>query len=214
MEEIQPNRYTAEDWNRWMDRLAADDFVYIDDFISDELFQLIQDYFASLLEEREFSKAAIGSADQRQIESSVRGDFIYWLDREQDSEMAPLFSLLNELVDNIKRFLMLSISDYEFHFALYPPETRYEKHVDQFQGKDNRQLSVLIYLNENWKPGDGGELKIYKEGGEEVLVEPLAKRLLIFRSDTVPHEVMLTHTNRKSLTGWLLRKPASLGNII
>lgn len=214
MSNSEIKRHSSEQWNSWMDQLAENDFVYIDDFISDNLLQQIQQYFQSLLEESEFSKAAIGSSDKRQIESSIRGDFIYWLDRETDSEIAPLFSLLDELQFNIKRHLMLSLSDYEFHFALYPPNTRYEKHVDQFKGNNNRQISVLIYLNEDWKPGDGGELKIHQSQGEEILIEPLAKRLLMFKSDTVEHEVLLTHTHRKSLTGWFLRQPSSLGNIL
>jgi len=32
--------------------------------------------------------------------------------------------------------------------------------MDQFQGKNNQVISMLIYLNENWQEGDGGELKI------------------------------------------------------
>lgn len=213
MNKPEIENHSAEQWNRWMDRLAEQDFVYIDDFISDELFRHMLHYFRSLLDESEFSKAAIGSSEKRQVEASVRGDFIYWLDKEKDSELSPLFTLLDDLVLKIKQHLMLSLSDYEFHFALYPPNTRYEKHVDQFQGSTNRQISVLLYLNENWEPGDGGELKIHQPGGEEIRIEPLAKRLLLFKSDTVEHEVLLTNTHRKSLTGWLLHKPASLGNL-
>jgi SM-20-related protein len=110
--------------------------------------------------------------------------------------------------------LFLSISDYEFHFALYPPQTRYEKHIDQFHGKKNRVLSMLIYLNEDWKPGDGGELKIYGLGANTTLIEPIAKRMVIFKSDTVEHEVLLTQTSRKSITGWLLHQPATIGKFI
>ena len=197
-----------------MDQLAIQDYVFIDNFISDELFLKIKDYFQSLLQKNDFSKAAIGSSEQRKVETSIRGDFIYWLDQNIDAELEELFELLDGLVQNLRKYLLLSISDYEFHFALYPPNTRYEKHVDQFKGRSNRVISVLIYLNENWRPGDGGELKIYQADGNELLVQPIAKRLVMFKSDTVEHEVMTTKKPRKSLTGWLLHKPASLNNLL
>lgn len=206
--------HSTAHWNEWLDQLAIHDYVFIDNFISDHLFNTIQDYFNQLLDTREFAKAAIGTSKKRQIKASVRGDFIYWLDREIDRDLSELFSVFDNLVDKLKQYLLVSISDYEFHFALYPPQTQYEKHLDQFKGKSNRVISVLIYLNDNWEPGDGGELKIYEPNGRELLIQPIAKRLVMFKSDTVEHEVMTTKAPRKSVTGWLLHKPASLGNLL
>ncbi|MCW9705920.1 2OG-Fe(II) oxygenase [Fodinibius salsisoli] len=206
--------FNKTQWNQWLDQLAEKEYIYIDSFIDDSLYQKIQHYFHTLYSESEFTKAAIGPSKQQQIKSSIRGDFIYWLDREKDSEISALFVLLEELVDNLKQNLFLSIADYEFHFALYPAETFYKKHLDQFQGQSNRLISVLIYLNDHWQPGDGGELKIYEPNGKEVLIEPLGNRLLMFKSDSVAHEVLLTHKSRKSLTGWLLQKPASLNHLV
>ena len=205
--------HTNEEWSSWLDKLAANDYVVVDDFLSETFYREIRDYFERLLEEREFDKAAIGSSGQRQVESNIRGDFIYWLDREADSEISDLFDLFDEVLRNLRQQLFLSLSDYEFHFALYPPETRYKKHVDQFHGSTNRIISMLIYLNENWKAGDGGELKIYGANGKETLVEPLARRLVMFKSATVEHEVMITRTRRRSITGWLLRQPATLAHL-
>jgi len=207
----ESNNHLSTKWHEWLDQLAIQDFVFVDNFISDELFRNIQDYFKSLQEKGKFSKAAIVSSEKRQIKSSVRGDFIYWLDKEVDNELEELFKTLDELADKLRQYLLISIGDYKCHFALYPPKTRYEKHVDQFKGKNNRLISVLIYLNENWQPDDGGELKIHQTNGNELLIQPIAKRLVMFKSDTVEHEVMTTHTPRKSLSGWLLHKPASLG---
>lgn len=198
--------YPAEQWQEWLDQLAANDYLVVDDFISDELYQTIQRYFNTLLQEDKFLKAAVGSAENKQVQSSIRGDFTYWLDRENDSEISGLFTLLDELVSHLNQHLFLSLSDYEFHFAMYPPGTRYQKHVDQHQGKNNRVLSVLIYLNEDWKPGDGGELNIYRSDDKNLLIEPIAKRIVIFKSDSVEHEVMTTSVSRKSLTGWLLHQ--------
>jgi SM-20-related protein len=205
--------HTDEQWQKWLDDLAANDFVYVDNFIPDQHFKEIQHYFESLRTDSEFSKAAIGNSENRQVESSIRGDFIYWLSKERDTPLSEVFALLDELVDRLKQYLLLSISDFEFHFALYPAQTRYKKHIDQFQGTNNRLISVLIYLNEDWQTGDGGELKVYRPDSQDMLIQPLAKRLVMFRSDTVEHEVLRTEVPRKSLTGWLLRKPASLSGI-
>lgn len=206
-------RFSEAEWIAYMDQLSQDDYLVVDDFISEELFETITDYFDNLMQKDRFSKAAIGEAGNRQVEASVRGDFIYWLDRERDRKLSELFNLVDELIANIRRYCYLSISDFEFHLAHYPAGTRYEKHVDQFHGRTNRILSVLVYLNENWKPEDAGELKIYRPDSD-VLIEPLARRLVVFRSDTVEHEVLKTNSSRKSLTGWLLRQPASLGQLL
>ncbi len=214
METKKLSHYPTEQWNNWLDQLAEKDFIFVDNFISNELYQQVTCYFQQLLDKSEFDKAAIGSDKQRQIESSIRGDFIYWLDKQEDTEIVPLFDLFDEAVSMLRQHLFLSLSDYEFHFALYPPQTRYEKHVDQFHGKNNRVISMLIYLNEEWQPGDGGELKVYQDDGTETLIEPRAKRLVMFKSDSVPHEVLLTQIRRKSITGWLLHKPNTIDQFI
>lgn len=198
-----------------LDKLAGQEYLVVDDFISEELYKTILAYFERLQEHEEFSKAGIGARQERQVESAIRGDRIYWLSRDKDEELAPFFRLADELAERLKRHFFVSISDYEFHLAHYPPGTHYDRHIDRFKGSSNRLFSVLIYLNEGWKPEDGGELVIYREGEEEdVTVAPLARRLVLFRSDTVEHEVLTTQAGRKSLTGWLLNKPASVGQFI
>jgi hypothetical protein len=52
----------------------------------------------------------------------------------------------------------------------------------------NRQLNVLIYLNEQWEPGYGGELELWdaslKQGGKCVKsIPPLFNRAVIFKTD-------------------------------
>lgn len=199
-----------EVWSGWMDELAERDFVIVDDFISDELYRTIMQFFHKMENEEKLQKAGIGSSGEFRITSAIRGDFIYWLDRSRDTEMAPFFGLMDELNYNLRRYCYLSLSDSEFHIAKYPAGTHYNKHLDQFQERSNRQITVLIYLNENWKQGDGGELKIYRDEGN-IIIEPIAKRLLLFKSDCVEHEVLTTHVPRYSLTGWLLRQPSSVG---
>lgn len=50
-----------------------------------------------------------------------------------------------------------------------------------------RRLNVLIYLNEDWQSGDGGELELWDgpppEGRAQRIVEPVFNRAVIFRTD-------------------------------
>ena len=168
------------------------------------------DFFREAEERNHLKKAGIGASGEFQINSSVRGDFIHWLDKERDTELRPVFDIIDDLVHKLKRFCFLSLSGSEFHIAKYPKGSHYNRHLDQFNERSNRQITVLIYLNEEWKKGDGGELVIYKDD-EEIVVEPLARRLLLFKSDKIEHEVLTTNVSRYSLTGWLLKQPQSIG---
>ncbi|MGW8122006.1 2OG-Fe(II) oxygenase [Roseivirga echinicomitans] len=206
--------FSEEQWINWVDELSQNDFVIIDDFLGKQLFKNIRDYFLDRLETDGFSDAAIGSLNQKQLEKSIRGDKIYWLERKDDIEMEPFFQFSDELIQKLNQLCYLSLSGCEFHLAHYPIGAFYKKHIDEFKGRSNRMISVIIYLNVGWKPGDGGELKIFKENGEEFLVDPLAGRCVMFKSDTVPHEVMKTQVNRYSLTGWLLYQPSTLGYLL
>ncbi|HBX66421.1 MAG: 2OG-Fe(II) oxygenase [Balneola sp.] len=196
-----------------MDQLAENDYVVVDDFISDELYNHIMKFFSDVENSDKLKKAGIGAQQDFQLKAEVRGDFIYWLEEERDTELSPFFELKNELIYNLKRFCYLSLSGSEFHIAKYPVGTHYHRHLDQFNERTNRQITVLIYLNKNWQKGDGGELVIYKDE-QEIIIEPLGKRLLLIKSDTIEHEVLTTNIQRYSLTGWLLRQPASVGYLL
>jgi len=56
-----------------------------------------------------------------------------------------------------------------------------------------RRLNVLLFLNEGWKPGDGGELVLERAGTPTGLrVDPLHNRLVIFRT---AHDTLHGHPN-------------------
>ncbi len=206
-------QFSEEHWISWLDELAANDYVIVDDFVSEELYTTIMEVFHVLEKNEKLRKAGIGALGEYQIEHSVRGDFIYWLEKERDQSLSPFFDLMEDLIQKLKRYCFISLSGSEFHLAKYPIGSGYARHLDQFNKRNNRQITVLIYLNKQWKKGDGGELKIYRENGD-VIVEPIAKRLLLFRSDSVEHEVLKTNIPRYSLTGWLLHQPSSLGYLL
>lgn len=205
--------YSEEKWLGWMDQLAENDYVIVDDFISDEMYIGIMDFFHEMESADKLKKAGIGAHQDFQVKAEIRGDFIYWLNEERDKVLGSFFQLKDELMQNIKRFCYLGLSGSEFHIAKYPVGSFYHRHLDQFQERTNRQITVLIYLNCSWRQGDGGELVIYRDK-QEITVEPIAKRLLLFKSDTIEHEVLKTNVPRYSLTGWLLHQPAGIGFLL
>lgn len=201
--------HSLEDWLSWMDDLSSKDYVIIDHFLRDELYAEIRSFFLDMLPK--FNEAGIGADTEKQINSKIRGDFTYWLDRKRDAHLETYWRLVDETMQMFNRYCYLSLSGYEFHLAHYPSGGHYDKHLDQFERRNNRMISVVIYLNEGWQKGDGGELEIFEKDGSSFLVDPLATRCVMFKSAEVPHAVLQAHKSRFSLTGWLLYQPSALG---
>ena len=126
-------KWPEEKWIEWIDQLAEKDYTIIDDFISHDLFRIIVQFFRKMENEDCLQKAGIGTSGEFQIKSAIRGDFIHWLDRGHDKELAPFFKLMDELNENLRRRCYLSLTDSEFHIAKYPAGSRYNRHLDQFQ---------------------------------------------------------------------------------
>lgn len=195
------------------DGLAENGFAIIDDFLSaQEIQSILQlDEFKNGLSQ--FKKAGIGKSQDKQINEAIRGDYIQWVDRTaaQPSIQAYL-AKLNALISFVNQALFLSLKDYEVHMTIYPPGSYYKRHLDQFKKDDHRKLSVICYLNENWKEEEGGQLRIYlPEKSIDVL--PVAGRLVCFRSDQLEHEVLAATRPRLSLTGWILDQHVELRHL-
>ena len=184
-----------------MDELAENHYLIIDRFLDDHLYSEVKSFFRARLPH--FSQAGVGALSQNTILKEVRGDQTYWLDRKRDTEIKSFWELVDETIAVFNRYCFLSLSGYEFHLAHYPAGGHYEKHLDQFQTRNNRLISMIIYFNDKWLEGDGGELEIFRNDGSSVLVEPLARRCVMFKSAEVPHAVLESHKSRYSLTGWL-----------
>ncbi len=113
----------------------------------------------------QFKKAGIGKLQDKQINEAIRGDYIQWIDRSTATPPIQTYlSRLNELISFVNQNLFLSLKDYEVHLTIYPPGSYYKRHLDQFKKDDHRRLSVICYLNEDWKEEEGGQLRIYLVG--------------------------------------------------
>jgi len=199
-----------EFWEQQMDLLAQQEFVIIDDFFTNKELLSVHSFFQQKEDENAFKKAAIGVSGKEKIIGEIRGDYTYWLDKERDQEQLPIYSTLDLIKKRLNESLFLSLSDYEFHLAHYPAGSFYKKHLDQFNRHSNRMISMIIYLNKEWTPVDGGELCVYPKDSSPIAIEPIENRCVLFRSDTLFHEVLKAHKSRKSLTGWMLYQPTTL----
>lgn len=158
-----------------------------------------------------FSEAGVGRDTLHTANPLVRTDRTCWIDR-QHAATAVYLDWIEHLRLSLNRRLFLGLFDYECHFANYPPGAFYRKHLDAFKGEAVRILSVILYLNPAWNPGDGGELILYDPDTGVALpaVAPLYGHLVIFLSEHFPHEVTTTNKSRYSLTGWFRLNGAAI----
>ena len=150
-----------------------------------------------------YDPAGIGREQQFQQNQFVRTDEISWIDGKLPAT-AEWLAWSNSLKTYLNRRLFLGLFSFESHFAHYPPGSFYKKHYDAFRGEANRVLSVVLYLNSQWGPDDGGELVIYPEehADDTVVVTPLMGTIAIFLSEEFPHEVLPATRDRFSIAGW------------
>lgn len=188
------------------DGLAERSYAIIDHFISQSEVDAILKTDEFTTAKLHFKKAGIGKNQDRQINESIRGDFIQWI--EPAKAPAPIQVYTNRLqglIQYLNQALFLSLKDAEIHMTVYPTGTFYKRHLDQFKADDHRKLSVICYLNNDWQESDGGQLKMYLDDGA-VEILPLSGRLVCFRSDKLEHEVLPATRERLSITGWIVDK--------
>jgi SM-20-related protein len=150
--------------------------------------------------------AGIGRQASAQLDLTLRGDAIQWLDEAKaSSAQLAYFRLMHELRERCNRHLYLNLIELETHFAVYPPGSRYTKHLDQFHHSGARKISSILYLNPDWEPAWGGQLRLYLAGDQAEPyqdIDPIGGRLVLFDASRFYHEVLPATRERVSLTGW------------
>jgi SM-20-related protein len=183
--------------------LETQGWACADDLLPANLVSALTEKCQKSWQEGLFREAHIGRGTEKSRHSEIRGDSILWL----DSSPAALGFL--EWAAQFRRELnqryFLGLQSEEFHFARYPVGKGYQKHMDQHRGQSQRKISLVLYLNPQWSENDGGELVLYSPEDEKQMTKkilPRWGRLVVFRSDLIPHEVLPCIQIRWSLTGW------------
>lgn len=187
--------------------LSEHDWACCQGFLPAERVAGLRGEALALRAEGRFHPAGIGHVAERRAD--VRGDDIHWVEAEAPLALELQQQELRQLKDAINATLYLGLHDFEGHYAAYPAGSGYARHVDRIRGDHRRVLSVVLYLNEDWDPEDGGELCLYgsQESPEPAArISPTGGTLICFLSEHVPHEVLPTRRTRLSLSGWFRRR--------
>lgn len=175
-------------------------------FLSVDLAHNLRSNLLKLYADEALKSAGIGNNAKLLKDKAFRSDKIFWLDRSHnDQHENRFFDLIDDFVAYLNRTCYAGIVDYEFHYALYEKGSFYKRHLDQFKDNHQRAFSMMMYLNVDWKKGDGGELCIYFPDHQEI-IPPINGKCVFFKSNELEHEVLLSHQMRMSVTGWLKTK--------
>ena len=194
----------------WSDRtvseLATRGWTILRDFLPPEIVSELREEAIRGVADNHFHEAGVGRGSDHEVENAIRGDKILWLDSgEATPAQQAYWRAVEDLQLDLNRGLFLSLVSFEAQFAVYGPGAFYKTHVDRLEASDERMISCTLYLNDAWRLEDGGALRLHVEGGP-VDVLPAAGTMVVFRSDSVPHEVLVSTRERYSLTGWFRRR--------
>ena len=182
--------------------LWTDGISVRDQFLSPGQVRALADCANLRCERGEFAAARIGGGRGLQRREEIRGDSICWIGSPLLPAEETLLQELERLRLELNSQAWLGLFELELQYAWYLPGAGYARHVDQPQGQAQRQVSLVLYLNESWVPAAGGELRIFDSAGGHRDIEPIAGRLVCFLTPGREHAVLATQRDRLSISGW------------
>lgn len=181
----------------------ADKVGVAEDFLSPPLSAFLKQNLLTLYTSGQLQNAGTGNAVLVMHNKQVRGDKIYWLDRQHNNlHENTFFDLMDSFITYLNATCYTGITGYEFHYTLYEKDSFYKPHLDQFSNNKTRAYSMIMYLNTNWLPTHGGQLRIHHAHRQQSIA-PVSGTCVFFKSSDLLHEVLLTQQPRLSITGWL-----------
>ena len=186
--------------------LAAQGWAVSNDFLPPDAVSALADEARGLWAADRFRQAAVGGGSGHAVRLDIRGDRITWLDEHSLTPIqARYWAEIEALRGVLNRELFLGLESFEAHLAVYPPGAFYQRHLDRPATSDTRVISCSLYLNTGWRVEHGGQFRLYLAEGH-VDIPPCVGAFVVFRSDTVFHEVLPATQHRFSLTGWYKKR--------
>ncbi len=179
-----------------LDKLALEGWIVIDQVFGDKALLALQSESGFI----DYREAALTAGIRL---SHIRGDKIRWINQDFFAGFYYLQSI-HALADLLNRSLFAGIRHVEAHYACYHIGFGYQWHSDNPAGRDERVISAVFYLNDDWQAADGGAVEIVDNHGVHHEMMPLANRLIIFNSD-LQHQVQIAHRQRYSVATWMRR---------
>lgn len=195
--------FNNPNWQDLIDDSTLDNFVETGVIVLDDCFN--QDFFKQLQAESGMIDYQEAHLTHGERVTNIRGDSTRWIDENANT---PIGMQYLQAIENLGKFfnqtLYTGIRQTEAHYARYPAGFGYQWHSDNPQGRDERVISAVFYLNDNWGDDDGGEILVIDKQGIEQKLQPKANRLVIFDSN-LRHQVEITNRERLSIATWLRR---------
>ena len=197
---LQPSDFKV-DWqaklsDEQLDKLSLDGWIIIDEIFANKALIALQNESGFI----DYRDAQLTAGVRL---SHIRGDKIRWIN---DNFLAGCYYLqsIDQLSSSLNRALYTGIRHVEAHYACYPLGFGYQWHSDNPVGRDERVISAVFYLNDDWSADDGGAVEIIDNYGVHHEVMPVANRLIIFNSN-LQHQVQTAHRQRYSIATWMRR---------
>lgn len=201
-------------------------FFVMDDFVDARETAALRAEVMLYEKQRRMVEGEIGTAGGGQIKKEVRDDVIHWLEGSEP-HIGPMMKRhilrcdvfsqrIQILLDSIcpeqswcgagRTKIMASLYR-QSNAATGADGAKYNPHFDNTrdQNDNGRRLTMILYLNADWKAADGGRLRV-KTKTEVADIAPLGGRLVVFWPDErVPHEVLPAKaSDRYAITIWYL----------
>jgi SM-20-related protein len=185
-----------------VDIFSSDEISVRDQFLPASTIRSLVECARSRRARGDFAAARVGSGATLKHRENIRGDDTCWLREPLYPAERILLEDLEQLRLHLNREAFLGLFELELHYACYPPGAGYARHVDQPLGTTQRKVSLVLYLNMDWEPAAGGELRIFDAMDRFRDIEPIAGRLVCFLTPHREHAVLPTRRERLSISGW------------
>lgn len=158
-----------------------------------------------------FHRAGVGRGESLQVREDIRRDKVMWIEPcKASTHQMRYLANMETLRLALNEQFFLGLFDFEGHFAIYEQGAYYKAHLDRHAGTNDRIITIILYLNEGWQTGDGGELKLWtsaagRDGCYE-LIEPRMGTMVCFMAEDFWHEVLPATKQRTSITGWFRQR--------
>lgn len=181
--------------------IVTQDYWVMSNFLNADQTKILIDEALRLEEEQKLRPAAVGKGLGKTRDTEIRTDRIHWIDKYESQPNQLVFEVFDGLMQLSKREFFLPLKRFECHFSKYDIGGFYQRHTDRHEFLPSRIISCVLYLSD-MRDVQGGELIIYPERGDPVIVQPTPGKIVVFKSE-LEHEVKACTAIRRSLTGWL-----------
>jgi SM-20-related protein len=196
-----------------VESFADQGWAVLPDFLKPEQARHLAADSLLALQKGQFRQAGVGRGAGLQVRADVRNDQVLWLSNEDESPaIRHWLATVEQLRLALNEQLFLGLFEYEGHFAHYPPGGFYKPHLDRHRDSEDRLVTLILYLNDQWTPAAGGQLRLWTTPGKATgpceIINPQLGTLVCFLAGDYWHEVLPAHQPRLSITGWLRRRTA------